>query len=226
MPARLLELHTNMDGQIDARIVLSEKIGLVPYLTLSYCWGGDQEFKTTEKSLLTSKGVVNVSELPQTIKDAVTVTMEMGYSYLWVDSICIMQDNDKDRTNEIARMPAIYNNAICCIAASFPTHVGQGFLDDRTTYTDRRMALKVQPTYPEGVQKAQRAFAYPIELEDALALEPLAERGWYVASMCNLPMRHTLTSHIKVHARAPPIDAYIRVPSQTSPLSVSIHRRL
>jgi hypothetical protein len=194
MPARLLALQTTAEGQIDSRIVVSEQVGPVSYLALSYCWGGDQEFKTTEESLLKSNGIVDVSRLPQTIQDAITVTMQMGYSYLWVDSICIIQDNDRDRTSEITKMPAIYNNAICCIAASFPAHAQQGFLGDRTKYTDRTVALKVWSRHMGGGQEVQRVFAYPIELKDAYKTEPLAERGWCVKSEYDSLTRVTLIS--------------------------------
>jgi hypothetical protein len=185
MPARLVKVHSEADGQVHASIVLSSESGSVPYFTLSYCWGGDQEFKTTKSSLLASKGVVDVSVLPQTIKDAITVTINMGYNFIWIDSICIVQDDEQDRTKEIARMPEIYSNAICSIAASFPTNAQQGFLQDRVSYTNRIMMFQARATklqsdeitrLPAG--DPQMVYAYPIENNDALVVEPLAERGW------------------------------------------------
>jgi hypothetical protein len=185
MPSRLIHVQSSADGQVDARIVLTEHTGTVPYLSLSYCWGGDQKSKTTEKSLLASKGIVNVASLPKTIIDAMIVTVNVGHKYLWVDSICILQDNYQDKANEIAKMPAIYSNAVCSIAASFPSSAREGFLQDRAGYTDRVLALNVRPrigmaenisTGPEA--HPQKVFAFPIDLEDALVVEPLSERGW------------------------------------------------
>jgi hypothetical protein len=179
MPTRLIHVKSNVEGSTDAHIVLSSDIGKAPYLTLSYCWGGDQESKTTNKSLLESQGVVVVSELPQTIIDAITVTINMGYNHLWVDSICIIQDNEEDRTREIARMPAIYTNAVCSIAVSYPDNAREGFLGDRTRYTDRIMALQAKLTYNTIEQEAQWVHTIPIDDEDLLFVEPLAERGWW-----------------------------------------------
>ncbi|KAF2028842.1 hypothetical protein EK21DRAFT_25979, partial [Setomelanomma holmii] len=118
MPTRLIKIHTTIDGKIDTRIFETEPNDPVPYLTLSYCWGGDQEYGTTAETFSQSKDHIDLEELSATIRDAITVSVDMGFQYLWVDSLCIIQDNDQDRSHEIAKMPAIYSNAVCNIAAS------------------------------------------------------------------------------------------------------------
>lgn len=62
MPTRLLEVRSMEDGTIDACIISTDHTGKVPYLILSYCWGGDQSTKTTEQSLRASRGKVDVSK--------------------------------------------------------------------------------------------------------------------------------------------------------------------
>lgn len=185
MPSRLLEVRSRSDGTMDARIISSEDTGKVPYLTLSYCWGGDQRSKTTEQSIEASKGVVDVPKLPQTIKDAITVTTQLGYSHLWVDSMCIIQDNAADKMSEISKMPDIYNNAVCAIAASFASNSRAGFLRDRSTYTRTAMKLQAQKTVRSTSEDEYQALgdphpvlAYLIQSSDSLTTEPLSERGW------------------------------------------------
>ena len=177
MPARLLKVHSAADGHLHACIVPTTNQEVYRYLALSYCWGGDQQHKTTDKTILETKGTVDISRLPRTIQDAVTVTINLGYNYLWVDSVCIVQDNEQDRTAEIAKMPAIYSNAVCTITASCPADAWEGFLGDRVKYTKNTMELRVRHTSDDEDREVRKVYAYPVEDEEYL-VEPLAKRGW------------------------------------------------
>ena len=70
-------------------------------------------------------------QLPKSIRDAIKVTEKLGYNHLWVDSLCIIQDNDEDKWLEIAKMPQIYNNAMVTIAAAVASSCDEGFLSRR-----------------------------------------------------------------------------------------------
>ena len=54
---------------------------------------------------------ISFHNLPQTIKDAIIVTAELGLEYLWIDALCIIQDDDADKGVELARMGDIYSKA-------------------------------------------------------------------------------------------------------------------
>lgn len=102
------------------------------YIALSYCWGGDQ------KKLLTSANLpgfcrdgIEVEQLDVTIQDAIRVTKELGYLYLWVDALCIIQDDAKAKAIEIERMGDIYKNALFTIVAARASRVSEGFLSPR-----------------------------------------------------------------------------------------------
>lgn len=62
------------------------------YLTLSYVWGGDQLHKTIMANISAYECGIDLSLLPATIRDAIHVTQALGFEYLWVDSLCIIQD--------------------------------------------------------------------------------------------------------------------------------------
>lgn len=66
------------------------------YLTLSYVWGGDQAHKTTSSNITTYEGGIDPTLIPLTIRDAIFVTNALGFRWLWVDSLCIIQDSDQD----------------------------------------------------------------------------------------------------------------------------------
>jgi hypothetical protein len=95
---------------------------------LSYCWGEEQPSATLNSNLSTYLlNGIDTSLLPQTIQDAVTVTRRLGIQYLWVDSLCIIQDSDDDKAHEIGRMSQIYSNAYVTISASSSAKCTTGF---------------------------------------------------------------------------------------------------
>jgi hypothetical protein len=92
----------------------------IRYLTLSHCWG---EVHTSTTKLLESledsfRQDIPFSSLPLTFQHAVTITRRLGFSYLWIDSLCIVQDSAADWNHEANLMGKIYQNAYCNIAAS------------------------------------------------------------------------------------------------------------
>lgn len=101
------------------------------YAALSYCWGGDQAVKLTKLNLVPWCSGISFLDLPQTIKDAVTVTIELGLCFLWVDALCIIQDDDADNVQELARMGDIYREAHVTLSAARSTKVHEGFLQSR-----------------------------------------------------------------------------------------------
>jgi len=70
------------------------------YVALSYCWGGNQTFVTTLATLKEKEAGFPQSVLPQTLKDAISVTRSLGFRYIWIDALCIIQDSDEDKAAE------------------------------------------------------------------------------------------------------------------------------
>jgi hypothetical protein len=68
--------------------------------------------------------------LPKPISDAIEVTKKMGIRFLWVDALCILQDNEEDKREQIAITGFIYKNATCTIAAASAEKVSDGFLSN------------------------------------------------------------------------------------------------
>jgi len=111
-PRRLL--HLTPDGQS----VKVAQPGPVPYVALSYCWGGDQPFKLTRATQEALGNGVSVSGLSPTIQDAISATAGLGFCYLWVDALCIIQDDLDDKYAQIPKTADIYRGAEFTIAAA------------------------------------------------------------------------------------------------------------
>jgi len=58
------------------------------------------------------------SKLPKSFRDAIQITRRLGYEYIWIDSLCIIQDDPADWERESAKMAEIYENAVLTIAVS------------------------------------------------------------------------------------------------------------
>jgi hypothetical protein len=98
------------------------------YATLSYCWGKMKQVMTTRETLATFTNGIEVGTLPKTLRDAISSTQQLQIPYLWIDSLCIIQDDQDDMTREISRMPQIYKNAVVTISAAIAQDCGEGFL--------------------------------------------------------------------------------------------------
>ncbi|KAH7379743.1 heterokaryon incompatibility protein-domain-containing protein [Cadophora sp. MPI-SDFR-AT-0126] len=94
-----------------------------PYMSLSHCWGLEQIITTTTKTLQERKAGIKLSDLSKTFRDAVKITRGLGIRYLWIDSLCIIQDDMKDWEVESAKMADVYMNSQLNIAA---THSSSG----------------------------------------------------------------------------------------------------
>ncbi|KAG2417045.1 hypothetical protein HFD88_008262 [Aspergillus terreus] len=99
------------------------------YVALSYCWGGPQDYGLSTCNVAAYHRKISLDCLGRTIQDAVTACLQLGHYFLWVDSLCIIQDSDKDRANELGRMAAIYANADVTISAALAPSYDTGFLN-------------------------------------------------------------------------------------------------
>lgn len=127
VPSRLLKVSSN-SGPDYIRLVETRSDGQWTWACLSYVWGGHQRHKTTRSVLSEYLKDICLEVLPQTIKDAVSVCRELGIPYLWIDSFCIVQDDELDKIREIPQMSLIYRHALLTIAAACARNVEDGFL--------------------------------------------------------------------------------------------------
>jgi hypothetical protein len=111
------------------RLLLLEDINPMRYICLSHCWGGGEGIlRTTDSNYHGhSEFGVTMSNLPATFRDAVQICRLLKVSYLWIDSLCIIQDSDEDWRNQSAKMADIYANAFLTVAASASENATKGF---------------------------------------------------------------------------------------------------
>ncbi|KAH8802613.1 heterokaryon incompatibility protein-domain-containing protein [Xylogone sp. PMI_703] len=217
MPTRILEVGDMDSGMVYLResSALPEKSA--PYVALSHCWGVEQTMKklmkegdsslglsrsssaleaywkvrkasqTTIESLPEKLRGVPVKALPQTAQDAILITRKLGLSYLWIDSLCIIQDDKEDWLRESGRMADVYLNAYLVVGAANSFADYDGFLQKRPepdmvkfnqTLSDGTSAyLGLQPLLPKPRRWAAMMSEGNTSV-DPLGSEPLAQRAW------------------------------------------------
>lgn len=116
LPTRVLDVDPADDG-VDCRLVKTAgKIGI--YLTLSHCWGTTRMITTTLSTFASREAAIVWNELSQTFKDAISITRKLGFRYLWIDSLCIIQDDSSDWVIESSRVCDIYEKSFLTISAA------------------------------------------------------------------------------------------------------------
>jgi hypothetical protein len=125
LPSRVLDIGTSSDPQVNLVLTAGQRGN---YAAVSYCWGTEENInlRTTMSNISAFTTTINEYELPQTIRDAVLVARKLQIRYLWVDSLCIIQDSDVDWKHESQYMGKIFENAICTIAATEAAQCNEG----------------------------------------------------------------------------------------------------
>ena len=176
MPSRLIEVGTTKDPIIklcEGRIVAPE----AEYTTLSHCWGTTACYMLKKTNFEDMKILISHNVLPKTIGDAILITRSLQIQYIWVDSLCIIQDSVDDWATECEKMGSIYAGSYCNIAATAASINEEGCIFDR----DPASILPV---------KIQQLSRFPFQScailtdEDVWALDvqkgPLLQRAWVV----------------------------------------------
>ncbi|KAJ5022811.1 heterokaryon incompatibility protein-domain-containing protein [Bipolaris maydis] len=127
-PSRLLDV-----GHEGSPIILrsTRTFTSQQYACLSHCWGNSRPYtlnSTTEQDL--KKGI-DAEKLPKTFRDAIHVTRSLDIRYLWIDSLCIIQDSESDWATESSRMGQIYARAAFTIAATASSSSDGGLFFER-----------------------------------------------------------------------------------------------
>ncbi|KAF4459311.1 heterokaryon incompatibility [Fusarium albosuccineum] len=183
LPSRLLAIRAPAPGNATPTVRVVQVSspscadGAIVYCALSHSWGGSATLrliKTNQKEL--TEGV-DVKQLSNNIRDAILITHRLGYQYIWVDSLCIVQDDDADWKREAAKMGDIYAGAILTIAATGAESGDQGCFRQRNTDLLTPCELAASS---KGHLLPDRIYAVPDDLtdfRDGVDDGPLNHRG-------------------------------------------------
>ena len=139
LPSRVLDISQSSEGGVHLYVTDQE---IEPYAALSHCWGGEVPMKTTTLNYEAQQNHIAVDALPQNFKDAIEVTRRLGLRYLWIDALCIIQDDLSDWEVESREMSSIYGDAHLVIGADGAKGAEEGFLSDSPEYNSMHADAK------------------------------------------------------------------------------------
>ncbi|TVY80471.1 hypothetical protein LSUE1_G005409 [Lachnellula suecica] len=169
MPTRVIDVGPG-DGSEAPRLAMTDgEYG--EYVTLSHRWDSHiKQFGTTRKNIEERLGVIPLELLPHTFRDAIAVTRSLGYRYLWIDSICIIQDDGTDWERECQRMCAVFENTVVTISALRACEGDGGLLNGRDEA--QPLIIRLADGVTVGVRPNKHDFIH------ALNTSEMNTRGW------------------------------------------------
>lgn len=115
------------------------------YTVLSYVWGKSNFLTLTKANFdqLTATGGLRDIQKPKTIADAMEVTAVVGMRYVWIDSLCIIQDSDEHKIDILSRMDDIYTSAALTIIAAGGAEANSGLWPAEDTARSQQIVEEI-----------------------------------------------------------------------------------
>ncbi|KAF4622831.1 hypothetical protein G7Y89_g14193 [Cudoniella acicularis] len=176
LPTRVLDVGDHMNSD-SLRLYCTNGDEQGKYIALSHCWGILQESKkfcTYGHNIAALCESIDFNKLPKTFQDAVIVTRELGKRFLWIDSICIIQDDKDDWDRESQKMETFFSSAYCTIAASSAEDSTKGFLSPRSPSKPARECVKVPNALDTSLYICEIIDNFHHDVEKG----KLSQRGW------------------------------------------------
>jgi hypothetical protein len=137
LPTRLIDVGDTLEKH--PRLIITSEMPIRnlkdegnKYVALSYCWGkldaGTKLLKTTSGTIHTRTEKIEMSTMPQAFQDAIIVARKLSIPYLWIDSLCIIQDDAIDWQTESSKMADIFSNAYLTLIAATGSGCNDSFL--------------------------------------------------------------------------------------------------
>ncbi|KAM0342610.1 hypothetical protein ACHAPU_009337 [Fusarium lateritium] len=190
LPTRVLDLASFPDPQlIDTGGIRST------YCALSYCWGNKEEnLTTTRENVSRHKEGISMASLPMFIQEALLAARTLGYRYIWIDALCIIQDDPDDWDKEASKMKDVYANADLTLSSLVAKGCNEHLFQSRGPMTTRPIPFDIwmpkieRPRWdPEVIHQPA---VYPTLLinqtehegfsggGDVSSRAPITSRGW------------------------------------------------
>ncbi|RSM08593.1 hypothetical protein CEP52_004608 [Fusarium oligoseptatum] len=115
LPDRVLDVGLS-ENSIIRLVETQSQLGY--YACLSHRWGSNQPLQTQKENIESLKSRIPMEALPKTFQEAVSVCRRLSLRYIWIDTLCIVQDSPEDKQRQLPKMASIYENSLLTIAAT------------------------------------------------------------------------------------------------------------
>ncbi|KAK7416170.1 hypothetical protein QQX98_005367 [Neonectria punicea] len=200
LPTRVIDVG----GSEGPRLFLSQG-KRAKYAALSHCWGGKISPLLTTESLSAFQNGLPYSALPLNFQDAIKITRELNIRYLWIDSLCIIQNSQQDWEQESKNMGQIYQQSTLTISALVSKGSTAGILSPPLTTSNNPKPVQLRVFQDKNQSAEVRVERQDFTEEDFLSLYyrcPLSSRGWTLQEYI-LPPRHLFFGTKQIFWRCP-----------------------
>ncbi|KAI1134371.1 HET-domain-containing protein [Hypoxylon sp. FL0543] len=195
-PARLIETSNGVGR--------GDEGGSFKYAALTYCWGPPEQAKSqlkTERQSLSSRlSSIDERDMTKVLQDAIQTCRALSIPYLWVDALCIIQDDPKDWERESALLGKIFFNAYLTICALSSESCNEGFLNRQPAQVEIPFRSKLRPEIQGAYSlrsRGPKGAAYSDLAADLLGTK-WDSRGWTYQETI-MSSRILSFGHSKIH---------------------------
>jgi len=188
LPTRLLKCSNGCVRLIESQTINEADPQTSCYAALSYCWGPlPKHLRLTTNNIATLSEGLPLTSLSATFVDAFQIASRLGIEYLWIDSLCIIQEGDagQDWLRQVNQMHKVYANCVLNIAAAHAPDADGGCFSERLHPTKY-----LQPPLPDlhlgegklpsglAIEEERSFFTFPEEATKPFHEFKLNSRGW------------------------------------------------
>ncbi|KAH7186956.1 heterokaryon incompatibility protein-domain-containing protein [Fusarium oxysporum] len=146
-PTRLLKLVSHGSDLSILLINTSDK--KYSYTALSHCWGSQKQAEKIPKLTRANfkerlSTAMSISDLTRTFQDAIEMTASLGFEYIWIDSLCIIQGDQVDWNQECGKMCVVYGGASLVLAAAYAKDGNDGL------FAEKEVGRRIEFRSPAG----------------------------------------------------------------------------
>ncbi|XEV04653.1 hypothetical protein FSHL1_009940 [Fusarium sambucinum] len=164
-PSRLVKITNKRNVQL---VCSSDLDGTVDYVALSHRWETVQPLKLLQSNLTQFRTKIKMTDLPKTYKMAITACIALQFQYMWIDSLCIIQDSEEDWQKEAATMHLVYGNSALNMC-----------MPGAATERDARLIKPLDVRIEQEGEPAKAAYMVCAKTcNEDLFFSPLRYRGW------------------------------------------------
>lgn len=148
------------------------------YATLSYCWGSSLPLRTTKDNLASFTQEIALELMPTTFVDAIHLCRGLGIPHIWIDALCIVQDNEEEWQIEAAHMSKIYRGSQLTITAAQSSDSSHGcFPSNKSNTEEGQLLFRTKLNNADGSNILVRVYRKDIR-NVAMSGSIISTRGW------------------------------------------------
>ncbi|KAJ4397005.1 hypothetical protein N0V93_001229 [Gnomoniopsis smithogilvyi] len=175
LPTRVIAVNSNDPRYV--KLVNTHRGRTAVYACLSYSWGTGTQHCTTTRNIKGHLQRILIADLPQTVADAIKLCRALQIPYIWIDALCIIQDDKDDWSTEAAAMARIYGSSVLTISVPNTSDCTEQFLArSLDSYPNAEVDWIHGPSGTAGT--ATLVYDWPRDHSSLLSKSPWMERGW------------------------------------------------